>query len=358
MSKHPADMFTGAIEEAMRERGHLNVLIAGRTGVGKSTLVNAVFQGKMAKTGQGRPVTTHTREINKSGIPLTIFDTRGLEMADFESTLGELERLVATRGSDPDPNRQIHVAWLCLAEDGRRVEDAERTLHTLLARHVPVLAVITKARADAGFRAEVQRLLPQTKNVMRVRALPEELDDGHLLKPMGLEDLVVATADLIPEARQRALSAAQRASVGLKKRAAHKTVVAGAMAATTVALTPIPFSDVALLAPIQVAMFAGISASFGLQLSSAFLMTLVSSAVGATGASIAGRALVSNLLKLIPGFGSAVGGLISAGTASALTAAVGEAYIATLVQFYTDSPDNTPTAEAIGEAFAMRMKSK
>lgn len=34
-----------------------NVLIAGGTGVGKSTLINSVFHGRMAATGQGKPVT-------------------------------------------------------------------------------------------------------------------------------------------------------------------------------------------------------------------------------------------------------------------------------------------------------------
>ena len=71
-----------ALEEAIHERGQLNVLIAGRTGVGKSTFINAIFQGKLAETGQGRPVTQMTREITK-GIPLAIWDTRGLEMAAF-----------------------------------------------------------------------------------------------------------------------------------------------------------------------------------------------------------------------------------------------------------------------------------
>ncbi len=33
------------LEEACEERGHTNVLIAGRTGVGKSTLINSVFEG-------------------------------------------------------------------------------------------------------------------------------------------------------------------------------------------------------------------------------------------------------------------------------------------------------------------------
>src|SRR6187549_2649438 len=75
-----------ALEEALRERGHANILIAGRTGVGKSTLINSIFQGNLATTGQGRPVTQNTREITKAGIPLSIFDTRGLEISDVSGT--------------------------------------------------------------------------------------------------------------------------------------------------------------------------------------------------------------------------------------------------------------------------------
>src|SRR6478672_9619604 len=91
-----------ALEEAMRERGHANVLIAGRTGVGKSTLINSIFQGNLATTGQGRPVTQNTREITKAGIPLSIFDTRGLEMAGFATTIESLKRFISDRHHDRD----------------------------------------------------------------------------------------------------------------------------------------------------------------------------------------------------------------------------------------------------------------
>lgn len=139
-----------ALEEARWERGHANVLIAGRTGVGKSTLINSVFQGDFATTGQGRPVTKHTREITKEGVPLSVFDTRGLEMADFASTLEPLESLISERRKDPDPNKHIHVAWVCIAEDLRRVEKAETELTEMLSKFVPVIGVITKARSDGG----------------------------------------------------------------------------------------------------------------------------------------------------------------------------------------------------------------
>src|SRR5947207_1888351 len=86
-----------ALDEALRERGHVNVLIAGRTGVGKSTLGNAVFQGDFATTGQGRPETMHTREITKQGVPLSIFDTRRLEMVEDAAALKALTTLVKDR---------------------------------------------------------------------------------------------------------------------------------------------------------------------------------------------------------------------------------------------------------------------
>ena len=40
-----------------------------------------------------------------------------------------------------------------------------------------------------------------------------------------------------------------------------------------------------------------------------------------------GKTIVSNLVKLIPGAGTIVGGAISSGTAGVITAALGEAYI-------------------------------
>ena len=104
------------IEKAIRELGTCNVLIAGRTGVGKSTLINSTFHGRMAVTGHGRPVTQTARFIEKEGVPLGLWDTRGLEMTDFDETLEELMQLVEGRANDPDPKRHIHVAWLCVGD--------------------------------------------------------------------------------------------------------------------------------------------------------------------------------------------------------------------------------------------------
>ena len=69
-----------AIAEKIKNLNTLNIIVAGKTGVGKSTLINAVFRDKLAETGMGKPVTDHMRKISKKGIPLAIYDTKGFEL--------------------------------------------------------------------------------------------------------------------------------------------------------------------------------------------------------------------------------------------------------------------------------------
>lgn len=347
-----------AIQKAATERGNINILIAGRSGVGKSTLINAVFQQNLAETGQGRPVTQNTREITRDGIPITIFDTRGLEMSEFRNTLFELEKLIKNRSGDRDSNRHIHVAWLCIQEDGRRVESAEVDLHNMLSRHVPLITIITKARSDNGFKKEVANLLPESRNVIRVRAIQEELDDGYMLNPIGLDSLIELTSEVIPEGKRRALAAAQKANINYKKAQAHKIVAGAATAAAVTGASPIPFSGAAILAPIQIGMIAGITSVFGLELSKGTLSTLVTSAIGVGGATLVGQTIVSNVMKLFPGIGSIAGGMISAATASSITVGLGEAYIAVLAEILSANPDAHPSATDIAERLKEKIRNK
>jgi uncharacterized protein (DUF697 family) len=353
-----AELAKKALDEALRERGHANVLIAGRTGVGKSTLINSIFQGNLATTGQGRPVTQHTREITKEGIPLSVFDTRGLEMADYTATLKSLKGFLAERHADRDETKHIHVAWVCVEEDLRRVEEAETALVAMLAEFMPVVGVITKARSDQGFRAEVQRLLPQAKNVVRVRAIPEELDDGHTLPPMGLIELVHLTLELFPEGQKRAYVAAQKADMALKRQRSHLIVGTAALSAAGIGATPIPFADAALIVPLQASMVAGITATYGLSMSDGFLSSLVASTVGGAAATLSGRAIVGGLLKLIPGVGSIVGGAIGGATAAAVTTAFGEAYIAALDALFAKHGGESPSPQEVLDEVRMRFGKK
>ena len=60
----------------------------------------------------------------------------------------------------------------------------------------------------------------------------------------------------------------------------------------------------------------------------------MSATLGAGGATILGKTVVSNILKLIPGVGTVVGGAISGATAALITTALGEAYILLMTQIF------------------------
>ena len=344
------------IDEALRKQGRVNILVCGKTGVGKSTLINAVFAGNLATTGQGRPVATEIREIKKEGIPVSIFDTKGIELVSHEDDLRELIDFVRRRKNEEDPHRHIHVTWLCISEDSRRVEEMETRLAQELAEHIPVITVITKARSDNGFRAVVQRLIPTARNVVRVRALAETLDDGHRLEPFGLEELVDLTNEVVPEGQRAAFIAAQKVSLDQKRSAARKIIIESAVAAAGFAATPVPFAHALGLIPIQVAMLARISVAYGLSMDKAMLGTVVSSTIGTVLATAGGRALVGELIKLAPGAGPVVGGLINAGVASGVTTTFGTAYSTALYYLLKEDPNREITPEEVVARFKQELR--
>ncbi len=351
------------LKNAQQKIGIANILLLGKTGVGKSTLINAVFQGNMAEVGQGRPVTKETKEITKEGVPIALIDTRGLELGQYGLIMEELEKYVRHRANEPDPARHIHVAWLCIDESSRRVEVAESSFVNMLAQYMPVIAVITKAKEDVvhgtSFKSTVERLLPNVRNVVRVRAIPETLDDGHQLPISGLDQLVELTMEVIPDGQRNAFIAAQKVNIELKITRANlvvasATTVAGLTGAIPSSFTP-PGGHATMLVTEQVAMFAVISLIFGLSFDEAFFSTFISGIVGGSAATIGGRELFRRLVEWIPGGGGVfASAVIGAGTASTITGIMGAAYIATLAKLIEDNPN--PTPEEVVEAFKKELR--
>lgn len=335
--------------------GKVNIVVVGKTGVGKSTLINAVFQGELARTGTGCPVTQHTQEISKPGVPVHIFDTKGLEVADHSAIHKEINRLISSRAHDADPLEHIHLAWLCIPEATKRVEEAEITLARDLAKQVPLIVVLTKSVEEEGFAAEVATLIPEARAVIPVLARDMPLRGGTMFKAFGLEELVQRSMEVLPEGVKAAFAAAQKASIIAKQEAARQIVTRAAVAASGAATVPIPLSDAVLISGVQVAMLSGISKVWGLNLERGFFITLLSSLLGTLGATLVGRTVAGGLVKLIPGLGSLIGATVNATTAATLTKALGEAYIATLTVLTEGDPERLPTPGEVAAELKKRL---
>ncbi len=108
---------------------------------------------------------------------------------------------------------------------------------------------------------------------------------------------------------------------------ANNTVLGFVASTTATGAVPIPFADAPLLITQQVAMMIAINNVFGFDIERDTLTSLATAVIGVGGATVIGKTVASNLLKMIPGVGTVAGGAISAGTAGVITLALGKAYI-------------------------------
>ena len=326
-----------AIADKIRNLKTLNIIVAGKTGVGKSTLINSVFRENLAETGMGKPVTDHMRKISKKGIPLSIYDTQGFELG--KEVQAEVKKEVVdtiSKGlATQDINKAIHCIWYCINTASNRIEPEEIEWLKELSKdnqitQVPIIVVLTQSFSKKKAAEMRQMLLNENLDVIQVipvLAEDYEIEDLGIAKAYGLDVLIKVMGEALPEELMDTLQNVQIASLEEKKRRAQAAVATAALAAAGEGAAPIPFSDCALMIPTQLGMIASITVIFGFDVNKSIITALLSSTIGAGGATLLGKTVVSNLIKFIPGAGTVAGGAISTGTAGVITAALGEAYI-------------------------------
>lgn len=333
-----------AIRDKIQNLTTLNIIVAGKTGVGKSTLINSVFRENLAETGMGRPVTTHMRRITKKDFPLVVYDTRGFELGKSvqDDVKEEVMKTIRDGLACNDISKAIHCIWYCINAASNRIEPEEiEWLRELGAENemtqVPIIVVLTQCFSKK--KAQEMRKAVEDENLNVVQIVPVlaqdyEIDEEYVAKAFGLDVLIRVMSEALPDELLDTMQNLQKVSLDEKTKRAQAAVATATAAAAAAGATPIPIADCAVLIPTQVAMIASIAVIFGIDINKTMLASFVSSVLGTGGATLLGKTVVSNLLKLIPGAGSVAGGAISGATAGLLTTALGETFILVMTQIY------------------------
>lgn len=348
----PLSLWEEKLKETREDIGRFNIIVAGRTGVGKTTLIGAIFGRDVGDTLMGRPRTRgriwYPEHPGETDI-LRLCDTEGLEMERYAETLDGLKREIESRNGSHDPFDHIHVAWLCIDEPSLTVQPGEEALVKLLGEAgVPVIAVLTKAGMAPAFKAKVEELLPGVRAVIRVRASPIEIE-GQTFAEMGLDELMQATQAIIPSAVEGAWHLASRNLAAMTQRA-EQTVRRAAAAAGAAGATPIPIADAAGVFGVQAGMIIAVSLQMGVKLRRSDLQAMAVTLLGALGLTAGGRFIAGFFAKLIPGLGSIAGSALTGTAAAALTYGLGRAYIEYLRTFHAQH-HRMPDADELVSGF-------
>lgn len=329
----------------MNEKG--NVLVIGNSGVGKSTLINAVLGEEKARTGWG--ISGKTKKImpyENDKLPFRLIDSIGFEpsLVKEREAINAVKKWSKESAKEGHEDNKINVIWFCIEGTSRKIfPKAIQSLSraTAMWENVPVIVVITKSYSvpDRAENIEMvnmafakqKKYSERLRNIIPVVASTFSLNDTAFAPPEGITELIDATNELMPEGIKASEQDLFAFKLKRKRALAQSFIGVSTAAAATVGAVPVPFADAAILTPLEVVEINALAHLYEIdkeENSKQFLSSIVE--VGTVGA--AAKAAIS-AIKAIPGINLAAS-VINAIIAGSIAAALGEGSIYAFEKVY------------------------
>lgn len=337
-----------------------NFFVIGKTGVGKSTFVNILSGGLVALERGGKNVTVGIKKYRCLNAPIYIYDTEGFSSGkELENTK---KNIFETLSELNKTKQAIHgIFYLFNGQSKRTFDDNEEKLITeLFSKGIDIYFLINfmskkknNIRTKEIFIEENQfrfnnpnfnKLFEENLFIVNIKnedfecygldtvfdTIYEKFKNGKIDLD-AVKNLKDDNAKIFPLLKNsvffKNIYSSDDVLAYIKTICTYEVLTAATLSGIAGGLDVFPFTDIPIIYGIEILMIISISSTFGVKMDekkAKELLKTLGVSLGTTGALGVVCYFIATALKLIPGVGTIIGGIINASVASAGAFSIGK----------------------------------